>query len=169
MVTCGHDQFYKLYDLLCIRCGRSPALYVISATRMGGCLRKGERQTQTQTWQSTVLVQKLWDPNYWGCGSWPLPAFSVYFLITDYFSYNNRILFNSLSSCLKMLALITTSLLLCLPHHSSGQLHTFSFSGCFLGGSLLIPCLSLVSSHIFFIAGSFICSSHLEFYLNDFI
>lgn len=96
-------------------------------------------------------------------------SFLYLFLITDCFSCSNRVLFNSLSSCLKMLALITTSLLLCLPHHSSGQLHSVSFPRHFLGGSLLNPYLSLVSSHIFFIAGSFTCSSHLEFYLNDFI
>lgn len=105
-----------------------------------------ERETETQSWQSISSAQILRDITLedTGLGHCQLSLF----LDTDCLSYSNRMLFNTLPSCLKLPVPITTSLfLLSLLHCSSRQPHTFP--SYFLSRTLLILYLSLLLSHIF--------------------
>lgn len=98
---------------------------------------------------NTELAEYQFHTNPQGYYSWGLGHCQLsLFLDTDCLSYHNRMLFNTLPSCLKLLVLITTSMfLLCLPHCSSRQPR--SFPSCFLSRTLLILYLSLLPSHVF--------------------
>lgn len=78
--------------------------------------RLKHRPSRALAWHrsSRLLLLRMW--------ALVITSFFCLSLDIDCLSYSNRILFNSLCSCLKLLVKLTTSpLLLCLPHQSSGS------------------------------------------------
>lgn len=138
---------------------------VVPAAQASGSSKEEERQSQTQIWQNISLAQisqasTLEDESLGHC---QIPCL---FLATNSLFCGSKKLFNSLSSCLKLLPLITTPLLLlCFPTSLTGSHIPFPSTDV----SYVDPswfCVSLVSKIIFSIPGSFICSSLEWFYIT---
>lgn len=137
---------------------------VVPPAQARGSSKEEERQSQAQTWQSISLAQiiqasALDDESLGHC---QIPRL---FLATDSFFCCSKKLFNSPSSILKLLPLITTPLLLCFPTALTGNHIPFPSTDV----SYVDPswfCVSLVSKIIFSIPGSFICSSLEWFYIT---